>query len=183
MAVPVVLIAAILINVYCGCFPVSSTSLKATNALVDDNAHDKELVGSKKDQAYYLTKRVSESTDRKKCARLQREMDRKRALSEDYRYQGLSEACNHRMCANPTVPVFGGIKETKQTYRVGSIIHYYCNYGYTLRGAKWNMCLISRSWKRDTPICKSKQHNYMVIIIIILNYPRIAVSMHAVMLT
>lgn len=69
---------------------------------------------------------------------------------------GQETTCNHLICESPKCPTYGGIKENRRRYKAGSIIHYYCNSGFSLSGVKWNRCQASCSWKYDTPTCKSK---------------------------
>ena len=65
-------------------------------------------------------------------------------------------------CPKPNPPVYGYIKENNAYYHIGSIIHYYCNYGYELYGSSWNKCVYEygvAKWEYPVPICKPKVYS------------------------
>ncbi|KAL5491035.1 hypothetical protein EMCRGX_G016250 [Ephydatia muelleri] len=65
-------------------------------------------------------------------------------------------------CPKPNPPVYGYIKENNAYYQIGSIIHYYCNYGYELYGLSWNKCVYEygvAKWEYPVPICKPKAYS------------------------
>ena len=65
-------------------------------------------------------------------------------------------------CPKPNPPVYGYIKESNAYYQIGSIIHYYCNYGYELYGSSWNKCVYEygvAKWEYPVPICKPKVYS------------------------
>ncbi|KAL5491036.1 hypothetical protein EMCRGX_G016251, partial [Ephydatia muelleri] len=65
-------------------------------------------------------------------------------------------------CPKPNPPVYGYIKENNAYYQIGSIIHYYCNYGYELYGSSWNKCVYEygvAKWEYPVPICKPKAYS------------------------
>ena len=166
----------LIVNCFHG-FSATSNSLKTSRAIVKrTTAHqvtDRYLGNSAEpdyttDQTYHLAKPgsdVGKSEARDTAiyghhASLKRETavtKVRKGAREDC--GGQATTCSHLVCESPKMPVCGGIKENKRRYKAGSIIHYYCNSGFALNGVKWNMCLASGSWRRDTPTCKSKQYS------------------------
>eukprot|EP00731_Ephydatia_muelleri_P015269 Em0008g989a len=65
-------------------------------------------------------------------------------------------------CPKLNPPVYRYIKESNAYYHIGSIIHYYCNYGYELYGSSWNKCVYEygvAKWEYPVPICKPKVYS------------------------
>lgn len=60
-----------------------------------------------------------------------------------------------RSCGNPGSPGYGVI--SGKNYWVGSVVRYFCYWGYTLIGPAVRRCLPSGYWSgHRTPLCKYK---------------------------
>ena len=60
-------------------------------------------------------------------------------------------------CPEPEIPTYGYIyKGQRSYYKVGSVVEYACQYGYTLYGGKRIRCASKGrvEWNGDPPVCK-----------------------------
>ena len=66
-------------------------------------------------------------------------------------------------CPKPVAPQNGEVKESYAQYKIGTIIHYSCEYGYVLVGSSWNRCVRKEwhaVWEYAVPICKAEYPTY-----------------------
>ena len=88
------------------------------------------------------------------------------AANESYRRPTEKEDYPHRpiYCSKPAAPQNGGIKESYEHYKIGTIIHYSCEYGYVLVGSSWNRCVRKEwhaVWEYAVPICRAEYPVYV----------------------